>query len=39
MQHNIPTGDYNDVAAVVKDPQVQAREMLVQCAHAGRPVR
>jgi CoA:oxalate CoA-transferase len=30
MQHNIPTGDYNDVAAVVNDPQVQAREMLVQ---------
>ena len=30
MRNNIPTGAYNDLAAVVKDPQVQAREMLVQ---------
>ena len=35
MQHNIPTGDYNDVAAVVNDPQVQAREMLVQVRTQG----
>jgi CoA:oxalate CoA-transferase len=35
MAHNIPTGEYNDVAAVVKDPQVQAREMLVQVKTQG----
>jgi len=39
MQHNIPTGEYNDVAAVVNDPQVQAREMLVQVrTQGGRPL-
>jgi CoA:oxalate CoA-transferase len=39
MQHNIPTGGYNDVAAVVNDPQVQAREMLVQVrTQSGRPL-
>ena len=39
MQHNIPTGGYNDVAAVVNDPQVQAREMLVQVrTQGGRPL-
>ncbi|QSI32876.1 CoA transferase [Variovorax sp. RKNM96] len=35
MAHNIPTGEYNDVAAVVKDPQVQAREMLVHVKTQG----
>ncbi|MGF6348746.1 CaiB/BaiF CoA transferase family protein [Variovorax sp. W2I14] len=35
MAHNIPTGEYNDVAAVVKDPQVRAREMLVQVKTQG----
>lgn len=30
VQHNIPTGNYNDVAAVVQDPQVQSRDMLMQ---------
>ena len=30
MQNNIPTGAYNDLAAVVKDPQVHSRDMLVQ---------
>lgn len=30
MRNNIPTGAYNDLAAVVQDPQVHARDMLVQ---------
>lgn len=29
MRNNIPTGAYNDLAAVVQDPQVHARDMLV----------
>ncbi|RZM35421.1 MAG: CoA transferase, partial [Sphingomonas sp.] len=29
MRHDIPTGAYNDLAAVVADPQVHAREILV----------
>lgn len=35
MRHNIPTGPYNDVAAVVQDPQVHARDMLVQVRTQG----
>ena len=35
MRHNIPTGEYNDLAAVVQDPQVHAREMLVQVRTQG----
>lgn len=30
MRNNIPTGAYNDLAAVLQDPQVHARDMLVQ---------
>ena len=30
MRNNIPTGAYNDLAAVVQDPQVHARDMLVK---------
>lgn len=30
MLNNIPTGAYNDLAAVVQDPQVHARDMLVK---------
>jgi CoA:oxalate CoA-transferase len=45
--NNIPTGSYNDLAAVMKDPQVYAREMLVEVQApgggllkvAGNPVR
>lgn len=45
--NNIPTGSYNDLAAVLKDPQIQEREMLVDLQTpgggllkvAGNPVR
>lgn len=45
--NNIPTGSYNDLAAVMKDPHVHAREMLVEVQAfgggllkvAGNPVR
>ena len=47
MRNNIPTGAYNNVEGVVNDPQVQAREMLVQVQSqsgrtftvAGNPIR
>jgi len=35
MRNDIPTGAYNDVAAVMQDPQVHARHMLVQVRTAG----
>ncbi|MGO4393819.1 CaiB/BaiF CoA transferase family protein [Variovorax sp. M-6] len=35
MCNSIPTGAYNDVAAVVNDPQILAREMLVQVRTQG----
>ena len=31
--HDIPSGPINDYAAVADDPQIQAREMIVQTAH------
>jgi len=37
MRNNIPTGAYNNVAEVLQDPQVQARDMLLQVkAQSGR---
>ncbi len=33
--NNIPTESYNDLAAVMKDPQVHAREMLVEMQASG----
>ena len=39
MRNNIPTGAYNNVAEVLQDPQVQARDMLLQVkAQSGRGI-